>query len=83
MSEPQPAVYLSELGASSIEWSVRGLARSEDYWDVRVRLTQRVKDALDDRKIGIPYPRMNPRVIRLLDHVGNSRAFRTGRPGEK
>lgn len=59
LSEPQPVVYLSELGASSIDWSVRVWAQTEDYWDVRERLTKRVKDALDEQKIGIPYPQMD------------------------
>jgi small conductance mechanosensitive channel len=59
LSEPTPQVYLQELGGSSIDWSVRVWANTPDYWAVRERLTQQVKEALDEAGIGIPYPQMD------------------------
>lgn len=56
---PEPAVVLQELGGSSIDWSVRVWCNTPDYWDVRDRLVQAVKEALDDAEIGIPYPQMD------------------------
>ena len=75
LSEPQPVAYLSELGDSSISWSVRVWANTEDYWDVRERLTQRVKDALDEREIGIPYPQMDVHVDEVVN--GDDGAFQS------
>lgn len=57
--DPAPQVYLSELGGSSIDWSVRVWTASSDYWSVRERLTNELKEALDAQGIGIPYPQMD------------------------
>ena len=54
--EPPPAVFLSELGGSSIDWKVRVHTKTEDFWDVYQRLTRAVKRALDAEGIGIPFP---------------------------
>lgn len=59
LSDPAPQVYLAGLGASSIDWSVRVWAPTSDYWTVRERLTNQMKEALDARSIGIPYPQMD------------------------
>lgn len=62
LQDPPPQVYLSELGGSSIDWSVRVWANTPDYWAVRERLTNDVKVALDAKGIGIPYPQMDVHV---------------------
>lgn len=67
LEEPEPQIYLDELGGSSINWSVRVWAPTEEYWGVRERLTRRVKDALDDAGIGIPYPNMDVHVDGWLE----------------
>ncbi|MDX1675383.1 MAG: mechanosensitive ion channel family protein [Longimicrobiales bacterium] len=59
LEEPEPQVYLQQLGGSSIDWTVRVWARTEDYWAVKERLTHSIKIALDDAGIGIPYPQMD------------------------
>ncbi len=56
---PEPVVYLSELGDSSIAWSVRIWSATSDYWAVKERLTYAIKVALDEAKIGIPFPQMD------------------------
>lgn len=58
-ADPAPVAYLTELGASSIDWSVRIWTNTTDYWDVRERATQAIKHALDNADIGIPYPQMD------------------------
>lgn len=52
----EPVAYLDSLGGSSVDWSVRVVCKTEDYWDVRAELTQLVKEALDEAGIDIPYP---------------------------
>ena len=59
LSDPPPQVYLSELGGSSINWSVRVWAKTSDYWAVKERLTHAIKQALDEHGIGMPYPQMD------------------------
>lgn len=70
LSDPAPQVYLGELGGSSINWSVRGWSTPGDYWAVKERLAQAVKDALDDAGIGIPYPQMDVHLDGGLEHDG-------------
>lgn len=62
LPDEPPVVYLLELGASSIDWSVRVWAPTGDYWAVRERLTHDVKVALDKAGIGIPFPQRDVNV---------------------
>ncbi len=67
LDDPEPQVFLDELGGSSIDWSVRVWAATDDYWGARERLTRAVKDALDEAGIGIPYPNMDVHVDGWLE----------------
>lgn len=58
LSDPEAVVYLSDLGASSVDWAVRVWTNTPDYWAVRERLVREIKKELDSAKIGIPYPHM-------------------------
>ena len=62
MSDPEPAVALTGLGGSSIDWAVRVWAKKEDFWAVKDRLTRNVKVALDEAGIGIPFPQMDVHI---------------------
>jgi small conductance mechanosensitive channel len=50
---------LVELGGSSINWQVRIWATPDNYFRLKQELTRRVKYALDEADIGIPYPQMD------------------------
>ncbi len=52
-------VVLSELGASSVDWSVRVWVETSNYWPTKEVLTRSVKKALDEAKISIPFPQMD------------------------
>jgi small conductance mechanosensitive channel len=66
LAEPEPAVILTGMGASSIDWSVRVWANSPDFLAVKDRLTRDVKVALDQAKIGIPFPQMDVHIDGLI-----------------
>ena len=51
--------YLLDLGDSSVNWQLRVWAKPDHYWDVRERVTQAAKEALDNAGIGIPFPQMD------------------------
>ena len=55
----QPQVYLVDLGDSSVNWQVRVWCTPAVYWDVRERLTEATKDALDQAGISIPFPQLD------------------------
>ncbi len=59
LNDPAPQVVLTELGASSVDWTVRLWARTDDFWTVRENAIYEVKRSLDQAKIGIPYPQMD------------------------
>jgi small conductance mechanosensitive channel len=56
LKEPAPAVNLSELADSSINFFTRGWVKKEDYWTVKFDVLEQTKEALDAAGIEIPYP---------------------------
>ena len=58
----QPQIYLVDLGESSVNWQVRVWCKPVVYWDVRERLTEAAKDALDKTGISIPFPQMDVHI---------------------
>ncbi|MEZ6244359.1 MAG: mechanosensitive ion channel [Phycisphaerales bacterium] len=54
--DPEPQVFLAELGDSAVTWKLRVWAQGDVYWDVFQRVTRDAKKALDEAGIGIPFP---------------------------
>lgn len=69
--DPEPAVILLGLGASSVDWSVRGWAHGDDFLDAKQALIRAVKVELDQASIGIPFPQMDVHLDRT-DSVGEA-----------
>jgi small conductance mechanosensitive channel len=69
LKDPAPAVVLLELGGSSINWVVRVWVNTPDFWDVKDRLTRNIKVALDEAKIGIPFPQMDVHLDGVLKRL--------------
>lgn len=66
VGEKQPAVLLTDLGDSSINWQVRVWCGTEDYFGVKDALTHAVKDGLDAEGIGIPFPQRDVHIDGML-----------------
>ncbi len=56
LAEPEPVVFVEGLGDNSVNIAVRAWAPSEKWFDVRWRIVQRIKEALDREGIEIPFP---------------------------
>ena len=56
LKDPPVEVAVSELGDSSIDFVVRPWVKAADYWNVRFDTTRKLKLALDENGITIPYP---------------------------
>ena len=56
LKDPAPAVMVSELADSSVNFAVRPWCASADYWSVYFEITENCKLALDAAGIEIPYP---------------------------
>lgn len=52
-------VYVSDLGDSSVELGMRCYCENSVYWDVRWRLLENAKNALDAAGIEIPYQQVS------------------------
>ena len=55
-------VFVESLAESSVNINVRCWASNDVYWEVKWRLTENIKYALDDAKIRIPYPQLDVHV---------------------
>lgn len=51
-------IVLSNLGASSVDWTVRFWTATENYFAVKEALTVEIKQQLDASGIDIPFPQM-------------------------
>jgi len=56
LKDPAPAVFVSELAESSVNFVVRPWATSDDYWEVYFNTIETIKLTLDKENIEIPYP---------------------------
>jgi small conductance mechanosensitive channel len=63
LNDPAPTVAVSELGDSSVNFVVRPWCNSADYWDVYFDVTTKVKIALDENGITIPFPQRDVHMI--------------------
>ena len=59
LKNEEMVVLVDSLGDSSVNLIVRGWVKQEDYWPAIWRMTEKVKYALDDAGITIPFPQMD------------------------
>jgi len=59
LQEPEPAILLSELGPSSVDWTLRLWCNKDDYGTLKEATLVAVKKKLDAEGVGIPYPQMD------------------------
>lgn len=59
LKDPAPIIAVGELGGSSVDFLVRPWVNTSDYFAAKCDLLERIKNALDDAGISIPYPQMD------------------------
>lgn len=59
LSEEEIQVFVSELASSEVKIGLRLWVKTEDYWDVKWRLTENVKLAFDEAGVEIPYQKVD------------------------
>lgn len=67
--DPEPLIVVSELGESSINFTVRTWCKTEDYWNVYFDMQENVKHAFDANGISIPFPQ---RDVHLYQEKANA-----------
>ncbi|WP_440877604.1 mechanosensitive ion channel family protein [Thalassotalea sp. PLHSN55] len=66
LQDPKPDIFVSEHGASSVNFTVRPWTNSENYWPVYFGTMEAVKIAFDKENITIPFPQRDVHVIQDL-----------------
>ncbi|WP_331353145.1 mechanosensitive ion channel family protein [Cellvibrio sp. UBA7671] len=56
LPEPDTLIAVGELATNSVNFFVRPWVKTEDYWDVKFALTEKIKLAFDANGITIPFP---------------------------
>jgi small conductance mechanosensitive channel len=62
LKEPEPAVVLSELADSSVNFAVRTWCEAADYWKIYFDMHEKVKLEFDKEGISIPFPQQDIHV---------------------
>lgn len=76
LQEPAPRVAVTALNDSSVDLIVRPWVKSEDYWPVYWDMMERIKNALDENGIGIPYPQMDVHLHHPEGEAGEMRVLK-------
>lgn len=56
LPDPEPFVAVTNLGDSSVDFTLRLWCDAADYWTLKFDMTRSVKEAFDKGKIDIPFP---------------------------
>lgn len=59
LQDQEKLVFVEELGDSSVVLNLRCYSTNELFWETKWRLTEKVKYALEEAGIGIPFPQMD------------------------
>jgi small conductance mechanosensitive channel len=65
LTDPPPAITVSELAPSSVKLAVRPWVKVKDYWNVYSDLTEKIKKTFESNGVSIPYPQ---RDIHIYKH---------------
>ncbi|MEO1640785.1 MAG: mechanosensitive ion channel domain-containing protein [Pseudomonadota bacterium] len=67
-TDPEPFIQVNNLNASSVDFLVRVWCNSSDYFAYQADMKRKVKEALDNAGVDIPFP------TRTIMHVGTAEA---------
>ncbi|MBB1150641.1 mechanosensitive ion channel family protein [Myroides sp. NP-2] len=63
LQSPEPIVFVSNLGDSSVDLNVRTWIGKADYWNTVFEIQQIIKVALDEANIEIPFPQRDLHIV--------------------
>jgi len=66
LQDPAVRIALTDLAESSMNFIVRPWVKTEDYWDVRWDLLEKIKNRFDNEGITIPYPQ---RTVHMMSEA--------------
>ena len=60
----EPVAVITSFDDSAVAYQLRLWCKTEDYWDVKCEVTERVKKIFDERDIQIPFPQMDVHITK-------------------
>lgn len=60
----EPVAVITSFDDSAVAYQLRIWCKTEDYWDVKFAVTEKVKKIFDERKIQIPFPQMDVHITK-------------------
>jgi len=63
LADPEPVIFVSGLGDSSVDIGVRPWCNAADYWALRWDLTRRLKEELESAGCSIPFPQRDLHIV--------------------
>jgi small conductance mechanosensitive channel len=66
-SDPAPLAAVTDLGDSSVNFTVRVWCNAGDYWPLKFDLTKNLKNRMDTVGISIPYPQRTLHTVAAAD----------------
>jgi len=75
LKNPPPSVYVDELGDNAVIIMVRIWAPSREWWAVRTEMLWKIKTALEEQGISIPFPQ---RVVWIQESSASGRNLSPG-----
>ena len=63
LKEPTPTVYLSNYGASSIEYTIRCWTAADAYWDTYFKMYERLRNTFAEHNVEMSYDHLNIHVV--------------------
>lgn len=62
LDEPASFIKVGELAESSVNFTVRGWVKADDYWDVFFDMNENIYTTFEQEGISIPFPQMDVHV---------------------
>lgn len=56
LADPEPSVYVAELGDSAVTLTLRVWCAASDLWGLKTALTKKIKEEIEGAGLSIPYP---------------------------
>ena len=62
MDQEESQIYVDSLGESSVVLGLKSWVKTEEFWNTKWRMNERIKEAFDANGIQIPYPQLDLRI---------------------
>lgn len=62
--DPAPVAVISSFDDSAVSYQLRVWTKTEDYWDVKFDVTEKIKKVFEERNIQIPFPQMDVHITK-------------------